>query len=141
MKEDKVFIDTNVLVYAYDASAGEKHKMALEIMENLWDSGNGIISSQVLQEFFVSVTKKISKPLNVITAKEIVKDLLKWKTVIIDGEMILEAIDIYSQHKYSFWDSVIIAAAIEGGAGTILSEDLSDKQVIKGITIKNPFAS
>jgi predicted nucleic acid-binding protein len=141
MKESKVFIDTNVLVYAYDASAGEKHKMALEIMENLWDLGNGIISSQVLQEFFVSITKKISNPLNVITAKEIIKDLLKWKTVIIDGEIILEAIDIHSQHKYSFWDSVIIAAAIEGGAGTILSEDLSDKQVIKGIIIKNPFTS
>jgi len=141
MKEGKVFIDTNVLVYAYDVSAGEKHKMALEIMENLWNSGNGIISSQVLQEFFVSITKKISKPLNIITAKEIVKDLLKWKTVITDGEIILEAIDIHSQHKYSFWDSVIIAAAIGGGAGTILSEDLSDKQVIKGIAIKNPFTS
>lgn len=139
MKEGKVFIDTKVLVYAYDASAGEKHTMSLEIMENLWDSGNGIISSQVLQEFFVSITKKISKPLNLITAKEIVKDLLKWKMVIINGEIILEAIDIHSQHKYSFWDSVIIAAAIEGGAGTILSEDLSDKHVIKGITINNPF--
>ena len=140
MKDGKVFIDTNVLVYAYDASAGEKHKIALEIMENLWDSGNGIISSQVLQEFFVSITKKISKPLNIITAKEIVKDLLKWKTVITDGEIILEAIDIHSQHKYSFWDSVIIAAAIGGGAGTIFSEDLSE-QVIKGITIRNPFTS
>jgi predicted nucleic acid-binding protein len=64
---------------------------------------------------------------------------LKWKTVIIDGEIILEAIDIQSQHKYSFWDSMIIAAAVEGGAGTILSEDLSDKRAIKGIIVKNPF--
>lgn len=134
-----MFIDTNILVYAYDASAGEKHKKALEIMENLWDSGNGIISSQVLQEFFVNVTKKISKPLNVIATKEIVKDLLKWKTVIINGEIILEAIDIHTQHKLSFWDSMIIVSAIGGGADTILSEDLSDKQVIRGITIKNPF--
>ena len=139
MKEGKMFIDTNILVYAYDASAGEKHKKALEIMENLWDSGNGIISSQVLQEFFVNVTKKISKPLNVIATKEIVKDLLKWKTVIINGEIILEAIDIHTQQKLSFWDSMIIVSAIGGGADTILSEDLSDKQVIRGITIKNPF--
>lgn len=139
MKEGKMFIDTNILVYAYDASAGEKHKKALEIMENLWDSGNGIISSQVLQEFFVNVTKKISKPLNVIATKEIVKDLLKWKTVIINGEIILEAIDIHIQQKLSFWDSMIIVSAIGGGADTILSEDLSDKQVIRGITIKNPF--
>jgi predicted nucleic acid-binding protein len=139
MKEGKMFIDTNILVSAYDASAGEKHKKALEIMENLWDSGNGIISFQVLQEFFVNVTKKISKPLNVIATKEIVKDLLKWKTVIINGEIILEAIDIHIQQKLSFWNSMIIVSAIGGGADTILSEDLSDKQVIKGITIKNPF--
>jgi predicted nucleic acid-binding protein len=139
MKEGRVFIDTNVLVYAYDTSAGEKYQEARKIMGTLWDSGNGIISSQVLQEFFVSVTKKISKPLSLLTAKEIVKDLLKWKTVIIDGEIIMEAIDIQSQHKYSFWDSMIIAAAVEGGAGTILSEDLSDKQAIKGIIVKNPF--
>ena len=67
------------------------------------------------------------------------KDFLKWKTIIIDGEIILEAIDIYSKYKYSFWDSMIIASAIEGGARAILSEDLSDMQLIKGLTIKNPF--
>lgn len=139
MKEGKVFIDTNVLVYAYDTSAGAKHKRALEIMEHCWNSGEGIISSQVLQEFFVSVTRKIAKPLDVITAKEIIKDLMKWKTVTVDGEIILEAIDIHSQHRYSFWDSVIIASAIEGSAETVYSEDLSDKHVIKGISIINPF--
>jgi predicted nucleic acid-binding protein len=139
MKDDKVFLDTNIIVYAYDTSAGEKHEKAVKIMEGLWDSGHGIISSQVLQEFFVNVTRKIANPLDVITAKEIVKDFLKWKIVIIDGEIILEAIDIYSKYKYSFWDSMIIASAIEGGARAILSEDLSDMQLIKGLTIKNPF--
>lgn len=139
MKEGKVFVDTNIIVYAYDISAGEKHKKAMEIMEDLWDSGHGIISSQVLQEFFVNATRKIAKPLDVVTAKEIVKDLLKWKVVNVNGDMILEAMDIHSSHKYSFWDSMIIAAAIEGGAGTILSEDLSDSQMVKGAIIKNPF--
>ena len=139
MKEGKVFVDTNIIVYAYDISAGEKHKKAMEIMGNLWDSGHGIISSQVLQEFFVNATRKIAKPLDVVTAKEIVKDLLKWKVVNVNGDMILEAMDIHSSHKYSFWDSMIIAAAIEGGAGTILSEDLSDSQMVKGVVIKNPF--
>ena len=76
MKDDKVFVDTNIVVYAYDVSAGEKHKKALEIMKDMWNVGNGIISSQVLQEFFVSVTRKIAKPLNMPAAKEIVKDLL-----------------------------------------------------------------
>jgi predicted nucleic acid-binding protein len=140
MKEGKVFVDTNILVYAYDSSAGDKHKMAVELMSRLWASGDGIISSQVLQEYFVCVTRKIVKPLDVRTAKEIVKDLLKWKTVIVTGEILLEAIDILSVHKSSFWDSMIIASAIEGGARTILSEDLSNNQLIKGITIRNPFS-
>ena len=139
MKDGKVFVDTNIIVYAYDISAGEKHRKAVEIMKDIWRTGFGIISSQVLQEFFVNVTRKIAKPLNVLTAKEIVKDLLKWKTVSINGEIILEAIDIHNEHKYSFWDSAIIAAAIEGGAGVLLSEDLTNKQQIKGLVIKNPF--
>jgi len=139
MKEGRVFVDTNIIVYAYDASAGEKHSKALEIMKDLWGTGNGIASTQVLQEFFVSVTGKIVKSLSIITAKEIVKDFLKWKIVIVDGEIILEAIDIQNERRYSFWDSLIIASAIAGGAGTLLSEDLSDKHKIKGIVIKNPF--
>jgi predicted nucleic acid-binding protein len=139
MKDHKVFVDTNIIVYAYDVSAGEKHKKAVAIMKDMWSTGNGIISSQVLQEFFVSVTKKSAKPVNIPTAKEIIKDLLKWKTVTINGEILLEAIDIHNEYKYSFWDSVIIAAAIEGGAKVLLSEDLADKQKIKGIVIKSPF--
>jgi len=139
MKDDKVFIDTNVIVYAYDISAGEKHSKAVEIIKGLWDTGSGITSTQVLQEFFVNVTRKITKPLDAVTAKEIVKDFLKWKTVIVDGEIIMDAIDIHSAYKYSFWDSVIIASAVGGGAGTLFSEDLSDKQTIKGIVIRNPF--
>ena len=139
MKDGKVFVDTNIIVYAYDVSAGEKHQKAVEIMKDIWSTGYGIISSQVLQEFFVNVTRKIPKPLTVRTAKDIVKDLLKWKTVSTGGEIILEAIDIHNEHKFSFWDSAIIAAAIEGGAGILLSEDLTDKYKIKGIVIKNPF--
>jgi len=139
MRDGKVFIDTNVIVYAYDISAGEKHSKAVEIIKGLWDTGSGITSTQVLQEFFVNVTRKITKPLDAVTAKEIVKDFLKWKTVIVDGEIIMDAIDIHSAYKYSFWDSVIIASAIDGGAGTLFSEDLSDKQTIKGIVIRNPF--
>ena len=139
MRDVKVFVDTNIIVYAYDTSAGEKYKKSVEIMDELWSSGDGVISSQVLQEFFVNVTKKISRPMDISLAKEVVKDLLNWKTVIADGRIILEAIDIHSQHKYSFWDSLIIASAIEGGAKIILSEDLADKQIIKGVAIKNPF--
>lgn len=139
MKDGKIFVDTNIIVYAYDASAGNKHLKAVEIMKYLWDTGHGVVSTQVLQEFFVTATRKIPKPLDSATAKEIVKDLLKWKVVNIGGELILQAIDIHNENKYSFWDSAIIAAAIEGGAKTLFSEDLSDRHLIKGMTIKNPF--
>ena len=139
MKEGKVFIDTNLIVYAYDSSAGEKNRRAVEIMKEIWNSGQGIVSTQVLQEFFVTVTRKINKPMNIGTAKEIIRDLMKLKTVTVDREIILKAIDIHKEHKYSFWDSAIIAAAIEGGAGVLLSEDLTNKHQIKGLVIKNPF--
>lgn len=139
MKGANVFVDTNIIVYAYDASAGEKHRKALAIMENIWDAGHGIVSSQVLEEFFVSVTRKIARPMETSKAREIVKDLLKWKVVAVDGELILEAIDIHQRYKYSFWDCMIIQAAIQGGAGLLFSEDLSDGQTIGGVKIKNPF--
>lgn len=139
MRDGKVFIDTNVLIYAYDKTAGAKHDGAAKIIGDLWDNGRGVISMQVLQEFFVTVTGKIAKPLDVKTAREVVRDLLKWNPVIITGEILVEAIDIHAAHKYSLWDSLIIASAIEGGAATLLSEDLSDRQTVKNMVLRNPF--
>jgi predicted nucleic acid-binding protein len=139
MTGDKVFLDTNIIIYAYDASAGEKHHIAKKIFAELWDSGLGVVSTQVLQEFFVTITHKIPKTLDKRLAKDIVSDLLKWDVVVNDGESIIEAIEILLRYGYSFWDSLIIGAAIRGGAGVLLSEDLSHGQIIHGVTIKNPF--
>lgn len=139
MSGDKVFVDTNVLVYAYDADAGHKHKIAVDIMKDLWRSGHGVLSTQTLQEFFVTITGKIKKPLDAAIAADSMKRLSKWDVVINSTVTILEAIEIHERYKYSFWDSLIIASAVEGGAKVILSEDLSDRQVIKGVAIKNPF--
>ncbi len=139
MNGDKVFVDTNVLVYAYDLDAGRKHQLALEIMKDLWRSGCGLLSTQTIQEFFVTITKKISAPVDVSFARETIKRLSKWDTVIINVDTIIEATELQERYKYSFLDSLIVAAALAGGAKTILSEDLSDKQIIKEITIKNPF--
>ncbi len=127
------------MVYAFDISAGIKHEKAKKIVENCWRLENGIISVQVLEEFFVCLTKKIPSPIDLIIVKQIIKDFLKWRTVAIDGDMMLEAIDISIRHKFSFWDSLIIASAVSGGANIIFSEDLSDNQIIDGIVIKNPF--
>jgi len=139
MPGGKVFLDTNIILYAYDVSAGEKHQRAKEIVLDLWNSGLAVISTQVLQEFFVTATQKIPKPLDSRFAKDIVGDLLKWEVVINDGVAVLDAIELLLQYGYSFWDSLIIEASIKGGAQILLSEDLSHGQTIQGVTIMNPF--
>jgi predicted nucleic acid-binding protein len=139
MPGDKCFLDTNILVYAFDVSAGRKHEVAKRIVIDLWNTKDGILSTQVLQEFFVSVTKKIPKPMDAGLAREIVSDLLKWDIIINDKNSLLEAIDIHIRYNYSFWDSLLIQAAIRSGAALLLTEDLTDSQKIKGISIKNPF--
>ena len=139
MPEDKVFLDTNIIIYAYDISAGEKYEKASNIVMNFWDSKLGVISTQVLQEFYVNVTQKISKPLSKKIAGEIVKDLLKWHVEVNDEETLLSAIELHVKYKYSFWDSLIIQAAKQANVSLLFTEDLSDGQTIEGIKIKNPF--
>jgi predicted nucleic acid-binding protein len=141
MADRKIFLDTNIIIYAYDVSAGDKHEIARKIMVDLWDSGLGVISTQVLQEFFVNITQKIPKPLDKRLTKDILSDLLKWDVVVNDGESILEAVEILLKYGYSFWDSLIIEAAIRSGSEVLLSEDLTHGQKINGLTINNPFKS
>jgi predicted nucleic acid-binding protein len=139
MPDDKIFVDTNIMIYAYDGSAGQKHVTAAAILSDLWRSGLGIVSTQVLQEFFVNVVNKIPKPLDKQQAREVVQDFLKWQVVVNGGDTIIEAIDIHLRYGYSFWDSMVIESAIAGGADLLLSEDLQNGQVISGVMIKNPF--
>lgn len=140
MSDDKIFLDTNVIVYAYDRSAAEKHKIAREILMDLWSSGQGVVSTQVLQEFFVNVTRKIPRPMSLRQARQILADFLKWDVVLINGNILLNAIDLQLKHKFSFWDSIIVCAAITSGAKTLYSEDLQDGVTVGGVVIKNPFA-
>ncbi len=139
MIDDWAFVDTNILVYAYDITAEEKHKTAVEIITGLWETGKGIISTQVLQEFYVTVVHKIPYPIDEEKAASIIRDMLNWKLVVNDGFTILEAISIQKRYQLSFWDSLILEAAISGGANILLSEDLSHQQIIENIQIKNPF--
>lgn len=135
----KTFVDTNIVVYAHDRSSGKKHKISKEILRKLWQKRIGILSTQVLQEFFYIATKKISDPINLSKARESIKHLLAWKLVVNDGPSILQAIDLYKKYKYSFWDSLIIQAAITGKAEILLSEDLRSGQIIESVKIINPF--
>jgi len=139
MKGDSVFIDTNVLVYAYDAKAGRKHEIARDLLTELWSREGAVLSIQVLQEFFVTVTRKISRPIEPRLAREIVEDLLTWSVVVIDGASVLAAIDLQGLEKISFWDALIVAAAQKAGTKVLLSEDLADGRVFADVTVRNPF--
>lgn len=141
MRGDKTFLDTNIVVYAYDSSAGRKHAVARDIVIDLWNSGRGLLSTQVVQEFFVAATSKVAKPLGAEEATRIAADLLKWSVVVNDGDSVLGAIDLHLRYQYSFWDSLIIHAALSGGASLLLSEDLAHGQVVEGVEIRNPFVS
>lgn len=139
MNAERLFIDTNILVYAYDTSAGPKHEKASALIQDLWDNGTGSISTQVLQEFALIVSKKIPNPLSLETTAQIVEDLLKWEVIINDGQAVLDALALQQRYSFSFWDSLIVTAAIRSSAHTLISEDMSNKQQIQGILIHNPF--
>jgi predicted nucleic acid-binding protein len=139
MDDNKTFVDTNVVVYAYDLTAGKKHSIAKQALIDLWRSGRGLISTQVLQELYVTLTRKIPLPLKTAPAREIIEDMLTWDIVVNDGESILQAIVLESREKLSFWDALVVAAAGRGGAGILLSEDLPSGRTIAGVRIVNPF--
>jgi predicted nucleic acid-binding protein len=98
-----------------------------------------ILSSQVLQEWFVNVTGKITRPVAVSTAREIVEALLSWEVVVNDGTAVLAAVDIHERFGFSFWDSLIVQAALKGGASRLLTEDLTHGQKVNRLRIEDPF--
>ena len=135
----RFFVDTNLLVYAYDSSAGKKWRTSLEVLSLLWSHRTGVLSTQVIQELFVSLTQKVKNPILPETAKEIISDLLRWPLVVNDRGNILRAVDLQIKYHFSFWDSLILQAAITSKSEFLLSEDFQDGQVIESVTIVNPF--
>lgn len=136
---DRVFIDTNILLYAYDLDAGLKREVAANIIRRVWANGSGTLSTQVLQEFYVNVTMKIAKPISRAEARAIIGRYLVWKVEINTLESILRASEIQERYRLSFWDALIIAAAAKVGAGILYTEDLNSSQMIEGIQVINPF--
>jgi predicted nucleic acid-binding protein len=135
----KVFIDTNILVYAHDIDAGLKQQKAIEILLDLRKQRSIAVSMQVLQEFYSTVTRKLATPLPRDEARAIVEDFSYWCVEMTPAE-INRAFQIEDEARINFWDAMIIAAAIKSGASRILSEDLNPGQIIAGIQIENPFA-
>jgi predicted nucleic acid-binding protein len=137
---DRTFVDTNVLIYAHDSDAKSKREVARHILAELWSSRTGVLSMQVLQEFYVNVTRKIAVPLPKSAAREIASSYAIWCIEITPAE-ILSAFQIEDQSKIGFWDALIVASAIKCGASRILSEDLNPGQMIAGVRIENPFGT
>ncbi len=136
---DKTFVDTNILIYAHDLDAKAKHEIAKEVLRDLWSSRAGVLSMQVLQEFYVNATRKISSPLSRKAARGVVNSYATWCVDTV-AEDIFMAFQIEDEARISFWDALILASARKAGAVRILSEDLNAGQRIVGIGIENPFA-
>jgi predicted nucleic acid-binding protein len=133
------FVDTNVLVYAHDVDAGAKHQIAKAMLHQLWSGRTGSLSPQVLQEFYVNVTRKIAKPLVKKAARSVVETYAGW-CVDTTPEELASAFRIEDESRIGFWDALICASALKAGAEQILSEDLNPGQKIAGLRIVNPFA-
>ncbi len=139
MSGNRKFVDTNVLVYAHDVTAGDKHGRARALLEELWDTREGCLSVQVLQEFFVTTTRKIPKPLDASAAAQIINDLARWHVHAPTAPDVLAAIDIHRRTGASFWDAMILRSAQELGCPTLYSEDLNADQAYAGVRVSNPF--
>src|SRR4030065_260644 len=118
-----------ILVYAYDSSAGQKHTLAAQLMEGCWENENGCLSLQVLQEFFVTVTRKIMQPLEHQTARQIVADLAHWRLHAPKSSDLLQAIDLPQSYQLAFWDALVVQSASCLGCKQLLSEDLNHGQM------------
>jgi predicted nucleic acid-binding protein len=138
--ETPQFVDTNILVYAHDHSAGAKHAQARALIEQLWESRSGCVSIQVLHEFYITVTQKVARPLESEHATQIVTDIATWRVHTPGVQGVLNAIRLRERHGLPFWDAMIIASAIQLGCRTLWSEDLQPGQTYADVTIENPFS-
>ncbi|HMB83180.1 MAG TPA: PIN domain-containing protein [Terriglobales bacterium] len=135
---DRTFVDTNILIYAHDADAKSKHEVAKSVLGELWSRRTGVLSMQVLQEFYVNVTRKIASPLPKDVARMVVSSYAIWCVETTPAE-ISSAFRIEDESRIGFWDALIVASALKCGAIRILSEDLNAGQMISGMRIENPF--
>lgn len=133
------FIDTNILVYAHDVTAGMKHERARDLTQRLWLTRQGCLSIQVMQEFYAVVTRTKSSSLTPEVAARIISKLSEWTVHRPTVDSVLGAIRIQARHHISFWDALIIQSAYELGCATIWSEDLNPGQSYESVTVINPF--
>ena len=136
---DKAFFDTNVLVYAFDSSEPEKSAISKKLIHDFGENGNLVLSTQVLQEFYVTLTKVGKALLTQQEAGEIVNDFAEFPLIQVDKNIISRAMKRHQSRAFSFWDAMIVEAALQSGCAQLLSEDMQDGLVIGSLTIRNPF--
>jgi predicted nucleic acid-binding protein len=136
---EKYFVDTNILVYAHDRSAGLKHERARQLVERLWTTGQGVLSTQVLQELCINLRRKVTPPLSVDAIRALIQDYLSWEIVVNASGSVLDALDIEVRYETSFWDALVLQAAEASGAAILYSEDLADGQRYGPVQVINPL--
>lgn len=133
------FVDANVLVYAFDSSADTKKTQAEMLLARLWDAGTGCLSVQVLQEFFVTVTRKVADPISPAEAAERIREFGVWRVFSPTADDVLRAIALQKDASLAFWDAMIVHAAAELQCDVLWTEDLNDGQLIQEVRVRNPF--
>jgi len=133
------FVDTNVLLYAQDTHDHDKYRVARDLLEGLWTGGVGIISTQVLQEFYSVATRKLRPPITPSEAREVVVQYIDWCRIDTDPLLILSASRLAEEHSVNFWDGLIIEAALRAGATELVTEDLQDGRKFGSLRVRNPF--
>ena len=134
------FVDTNVLVYAFDKSSSPKKRVAQGLVSELMEEDRLRVSTQVLQELFVTLTRKVKQVCSSAEALAVMEDLAAWPLMVVDYAAIRAAVGLADQAKLSFWDALIVVAAARSGAVVLYTEDLNNGQEILGVRISNPFA-
>ncbi len=135
----KTFVDTNVLVYAHDAQAGGRHLTAKRVLSELWESRDGSLSTQVLQEFYTVATRKLTPAMPRRQARGLVAAYAEWCDVATEPQLIVAASRLEEEHTVAFWDALIVVAALRAGASLLVSEDLQDGRQFGTLTVANPF--
>ena len=135
---DKAFVDTNILVYAHDLVSGIKNERARALIEKLWSTGGGVLSTQVLQELCVNLRRNAVKTLTVEETQRLIQDYSDWEIVVNTHNSVIEALAIETRFQISFWDALIVHAAERSGAAILYSEDFSEGQTYGSVRVVNP---
>lgn len=133
----KIFLDTNILVYSLDSSNPQKKEVSRKYLRKCSEENCGVISTQILQEFFIASTKKMG--VEPLTAKSLVHSFQNFETVLVSPELIENAVDCHILNRISFWDALVLVAAESSKCDIVLTEDMNNGQIIRGVRIHNPF--